>query len=78
MTETIPLEEVQARLSELIAGLGPGDEVLITENERLVAKLTGAQPVARAPRQPGSAQGRLVIHAEDDEHLADFKEYMPS
>ena len=31
----------------------------------------------REPRQPGSATGKLVIHAEDDEHLADFAEYLP-
>jgi len=29
-----------------------------------------------SPRQPGSAKGRLVILADDDEHLADFEEYM--
>lgn len=29
------------------------------------------------PRRPGSAVGKFFILAEDDEHLADFKEYMP-
>lgn len=28
-------------------------------------------------RQPGSAKGILRILSEDDEHLDDFKEYMP-
>jgi hypothetical protein len=28
-------------------------------------------------RQKGSAKGKLIIHAEDDEHLKDFQEYMP-
>jgi hypothetical protein len=32
----------------------------------------------RQPRQPGSAKGKLRIIAEDDEHLRDFQEYMPS
>ena len=32
----------------------------------------------RQPRQPGSAKGRLTILVEDDEHLADFQEYMPA
>lgn len=32
----------------------------------------------RPPRQPGSAKGRLTILAEDEEHLRDFQEYMPS
>ncbi len=28
-------------------------------------------------RQPGSAKGILKILSDDDEHLDDFKEYMP-
>ena len=31
----------------------------------------------REPRQPGSAIGKLIIHTDDDEHLADFAEYLP-
>ncbi|HZS09825.1 MAG TPA: hypothetical protein VFD58_33675 [Blastocatellia bacterium] len=77
MSETITIEEAQAHLPELIAGLVPGQEVLIVQNEQPVAKLIGQHLPARHPRRPGSAQGRLVIHAEDDEHLADFREYMP-
>nr|VFK67762.1 MAG: hypothetical protein BECKUNK1418G_GA0071005_11625 [Candidatus Kentron sp. UNK]VFK73103.1 MAG: hypothetical protein BECKUNK1418H_GA0071006_11635 [Candidatus Kentron sp. UNK] len=30
-----------------------------------------------AQRQPGSAKGILKILCEDDEHLEDFREYMP-
>ena len=29
------------------------------------------------PRQPGSAKGKLRIVADDDEHLADFGDYLP-
>jgi hypothetical protein len=32
----------------------------------------------RQPRHPGSAQGKLTILAEDEEHLRDFQEYLPS
>ena len=28
------------------------------------------------PCQPGTAKGMLTIHEDDDEHLADFREYM--
>ena len=31
---------------------------------------------SNAPRRPGSGKGSLVIHADDDEHLADFADYM--
>ena len=77
MLEVIPLEQAQAHLAEVIAKMIPGEEILITKNEQPIAKLVGQAPPARKPRVPGSAQGKLIVHAEDEEHLEDFKEYMP-
>jgi antitoxin (DNA-binding transcriptional repressor) of toxin-antitoxin stability system len=74
---TVTIEEAQAHLPELIAQLQPGAEVIITRDQRPVARLVGERPHARKPRQPGTAKGKLVIRAEDDEHLEDFQEYMP-
>ena len=74
---TVTLEEAQAKLPELIEKLALGEELVITRNNQPVAKLVGQQQPVRKPRRPGSAKGKLVILAEDDEHLEDFKEYMP-
>ncbi len=74
---TVTVEEAQAALPELIAGLSPGQEVQITDRGRPVARLVAEPPPQRKPRQPGSAVGKLVILSEDDEHLRDFREYMP-
>jgi antitoxin (DNA-binding transcriptional repressor) of toxin-antitoxin stability system len=74
---TVTIQEAQATLPDLIHKLAAGQEVVITENDQPVAKLIPQAPPARKPRQRGSAKGKLVIHAEDDEHLEDFKEYMP-
>ena len=56
----------------------PGDEIVITQNAKPVAQVV---PLATSnqlqSRQPGSAKGMLTIVAEDDEHLEDFREYMP-
>jgi antitoxin (DNA-binding transcriptional repressor) of toxin-antitoxin stability system len=50
--------------------------VVITENNQPVAKLVASR--AEKPRPlPGRCKGMLTIVAEDDEHLEDFKEYMP-
>ena len=73
---TVTVEEAQAKLPELIDKLVPGEEVIITRNEQPVAKLVSQQRPIRKPRRPGSAKGKLVILAEDDEHLKDFKDYM--
>ena len=77
MLPGISLEEAQARLPEIIDTLGPGEEVVITKDDQPVAKLISQQEAARQPRQAGSAKGMLVINVEDEEHLEDFKEYMP-
>jgi prevent-host-death family protein len=77
MLPSISLEEAQAKLSEIIGKLGPGEEVVITKDDRPVAKLVSQQKAARRSRQPGSAKGMMVINVEDEEHLEDFKAYMP-
>ena len=73
---TMTIEEAQAKLSEVIDKLAPGEEVIITSNAQPVAKLVGQQRPLRTLRRPGSAKGKLVILAEDDEHLQDFKNSM--
>jgi antitoxin (DNA-binding transcriptional repressor) of toxin-antitoxin stability system len=76
MMSTITIEEAQANLPEIIDNLAPGEELIITRNDQPIAKLVGQRRPARKPRQPGSAKGKLIILAEDNEHLEDFKEYM--
>lgn len=71
---TLTIDEVQARLSEVIDQLRPGDEVVITRNDRPIARLTTELPVG-VPI-PGRCKGMLTVVAEDDEHLKDFAEYM--
>jgi prevent-host-death family protein len=75
MSAVVSIEEAQAHLAELIASLQPGEELVITQNEQPVARLIAQGREARQPRQPG--KGKLVILADDEEHLQDFKEYMP-
>jgi prevent-host-death family protein len=73
---SVPLEEAQSRLGELIEKLGPGDEVVITRNDRPVAALVGLP--SELPRPvPGRCKGMLTVVAEDDEHLKDWAEYLP-
>ena len=71
----IPLDQVQARLPELVHGLAPGDQVVITENNLPVARLiNAATPVQR--RKLGSMRGTVTYMAPDfDAPLEDFREY---
>ena len=77
MLRTMSIEEAQATLPDLIRTLGPGEEVVITKDDQPVAKLIRQPQAARKRPQPGSAKGMLTINVEDEEHLQDFKEYMP-
>ena len=70
---SISIEKAQAELVELIDKLQPGEEVEITKNQQTVAKLVGQ----KRSRQFGLGKGKLTIVQEDDEHLTDFKDYMP-
>jgi len=77
MSPTITVQEAQARLKELIDKLAPGEELVITDHQKPVAKLVGQLVPARKPRQPGGCKGMITLLVEDDEHLKDFAEYMP-
>jgi antitoxin (DNA-binding transcriptional repressor) of toxin-antitoxin stability system len=72
----VTLEEAQAHLPELIDQLRPGESLVITRDEKAVARLVPEAPPKRKPRQPGNCKGMLTIVADDDEHLRDFAEYM--
>ena len=73
---TVTIEEAQAKLSDLIHRLIPGEEVVIIENDRPLAELIRL-PAEKPHPIPGRCKGMLTVLAEDDEHLQDWAEYMP-
>lgn len=74
---SLTIQEAQAKLSELIHDLKPGDEVVITDNDRPVARLVAAEQRQRSPRCPGTLRGTVKYMAPDfDAPLDDFTEYM--
>ncbi|HEV3263168.1 MAG TPA: type II toxin-antitoxin system prevent-host-death family antitoxin [Gemmataceae bacterium] len=73
---TVTIQEAQARLSDLIHRLTPGDEVVITENNEPVARLARAEPRKQRSCKAGSAKGKIRIAPDFDEPLEEFKEYM--
>ncbi len=77
---SITLQEAQAGLINLVHGLQPGEEILITENDQPVAKILTAVTKPTEPkreRQLGAMRGSVLYMAEDfDAPLEDFKDYM--
>jgi prevent-host-death family protein len=74
---TVTVQDAQARLPELIERLAPGEELVITRENKPVAKLVGQVKPTRPPRRPGTLRGSVLYMAPDfDAPLEDFKEYM--
>jgi antitoxin (DNA-binding transcriptional repressor) of toxin-antitoxin stability system len=72
----LTVDEVQTRLPQIIDELLPGEEVVITRDNKPVAKLVSPDAERRTPVF-GSCKGMLTVLAEDDDHLVGFEEYMP-
>jgi antitoxin (DNA-binding transcriptional repressor) of toxin-antitoxin stability system len=56
----VSIEEAQAKLPELIAGLQPGKAVEITLGDRTVARLVVDAPASRLAQQPSGAAERAA------------------
>jgi antitoxin (DNA-binding transcriptional repressor) of toxin-antitoxin stability system len=70
----IPLEEVQRRLPELIATTVPGEEILILQDDRIVARLVTEPRRDQTSRRFGSAKGLIRHMADDFDAPLEFKE----
>lgn len=73
---TLTLAAVQPKLAELVAGMVPGEEVVLTAAGVPVAVVT--RPAQTTwPSRPGTASGRALWMAPDfDAPLEDFAEYL--
>jgi antitoxin (DNA-binding transcriptional repressor) of toxin-antitoxin stability system len=77
MSTIISVEEAQTKLKELIDKLAPGEEVILTENQRPVAKLIGERHTRPLRPAPGLGKGSVLYMAPDfDEPMEEFQEYM--
>lgn len=78
MKALVDLEDAQVHLRELVEKVESGDEVLITRENRPVARLSA--PVEGAandlkPRKFGSSRGLIEMAPDFDAPLEDFAEY---
>ncbi len=73
---TVNLDDAQARLREIVAELQPGEEVILTDNGKPLARLVRTEGTSW-PCKAGSAKDKILWIAPDfDAPLEDFKEYM--
>lgn len=72
---TVTIEEAQAKLTDLIHQLVPGEELVIIENNQPIAKLERTEPKQQWVCKAGSAKGKIHIAPDFDEPLEEFREY---
>ena len=75
---TVTIQQAQSTLSELIHRLSLGDEVVITENDRPVARLVPTSDIKKtSSRQLGTMKGTVLYMSPDfDAPMDEFKECM--
>ncbi len=70
MTTTVSVHEAKTHFSKLLERVRQGEEIIIAEAGKPVARLSPLGPgVAR--RVPGSAQGKIVVAEDFDAPLPD-------
>ena len=76
MVHSLPIEVAQVQLKELVLALTPGDEILLTEGDRPVAKLVYQSSSQTRPR-PGLGRGSIRYMSDDfDAPLDEMQDYM--
>jgi hypothetical protein len=72
----VTLDEAQARLRDIVAGLLPGEGVVLTDNGQPLAKLVRTER-ASWPCKAGSAKDKIHWIAPDfDAPVDEFTEYI--
>ncbi len=72
---SITITEAAKKLPALIEAALRGEEIIITDGDRSLVRLTPTTPVKPRPKF-GSAEGLIEISDDFDEPLEDFQDYM--
>ncbi len=70
------LKQAKNQLDKLLETVIEGQEIIITENNDPVIKLSPIKREKKPPRKPGSAEGKVWIADDFDAPLEDFEDYM--
>ncbi len=75
---SVTIDEAKAKLAELIDLLTAEEELIITKDDRPVARLLPTVGLPVKPRVPGALEGTVTYMAPDfDAPLDEFREYRP-
>jgi antitoxin (DNA-binding transcriptional repressor) of toxin-antitoxin stability system len=77
LVQTIALHEAEGRLAEIIEKLSPGEEIMVTRDNKPVATIR-ATPACREPPRFGTLRGSILYIAPDFDAIPEgFEDYLP-
>ncbi|MEO8211332.1 MAG: type II toxin-antitoxin system prevent-host-death family antitoxin [bacterium] len=72
----IPLDKIKENIIEVIGKASNGEEVIVTQNDYPIVKITSAKKKQKAVF--GSGKDKIIFISEDfDSTPEEFKEYQP-
>jgi antitoxin (DNA-binding transcriptional repressor) of toxin-antitoxin stability system len=71
----IKLNEAVTHLPDLIKAAVNGEDIFIIADDQQIVQLVPI-PNSKRTRKPGSAKGQIIMSADFDDPLDDFKEYI--
>ena len=75
--QTITVEEAQGHLAEIIDKLPPGEEVVLTRDDKPVATIKATLAPTREPPRLGTLKGTILYIAPDFDDIPDgFEDYV--
>jgi antitoxin (DNA-binding transcriptional repressor) of toxin-antitoxin stability system len=76
--QTISLQEAQSHLAEILDKLPPGDEIVITRDEKPLATLRATPLAQRVAPRFGTLRGSILSIAPDFDAIPEgFEDYLP-
>jgi antitoxin (DNA-binding transcriptional repressor) of toxin-antitoxin stability system len=76
--QTITVEEAQSHLGEIIDKLSPGEEIVLTRDDKPVAMLKASPPPSSEAPRLGTLKGTILYIAPDFDDIPEgFEEYLP-
>ena len=75
--QTLTVQQAEGQLSEIIAKLSPGEEIVLTSDNQPVATLR-AVPMSHEPPRFGTLRGSILYIAPDFDAIPEgFEDYLP-
>ena len=75
--QTITLEAAQSHLAEIIDKLTPGEEVVLTRDDKPVETIRATPPTPREPPRFGTLKGSILYIAPDFDAIPEgFEDYL--